>query len=639
MAQGESTGDAQVFYLVRLLQRIATGFDTSSDTRCCILNQNADNSAWEKTIPIFGTPGQNAGEAGRHGVQIETRLVLMSAMIGIIAAPGEESVVREFFELFKTPWEYYRSGREYDVVVCAGDSTPDDIAAKLLIVYSDRRTGFDAKRQVEIQSRKDRVVSFYAGSRLHIFGGCVVFRHTGAALLVDAESRESIAYLNRSSEQMFARMGYNLFREVRTLLMGEQPPDESRSPALELHIAILRDLVVSCGFPLVEIPPAPEGYPFVVCLTHDVDHPSIRRHRLDHTALGFLYRALVASAINFFGGRLAFSKLLMNWFAAAKLPFVYLGIAGDFWSYFERYLDIDRRPSTFFVIPFSDRPGITRNGTAPSRRATRYDVTDIAAKIQALISAGCEVGLHGIDAWADTGRACEEARRISEASAQEEIGVRMHWLYRDAESLRTLDVAGFLYDSTIGYNEAVGFRAGTTQVFKPLTASRILELPLHIMDTALFYPGRMNLSPAAAWEGILPVLEGVTRYAGVLTINWHDRSIAPERLWGDFYCRVLDWLEDHKPWFSTAAQAVRWFQRRRSATFESVERHEGSIRIRVCVPPDGGLPPLRLRIHEPVEAALAVSGISAHYGHRDVPLNSDEEITIPLLRDRLKACR
>ena len=45
-----------------------------------------------------------------------------------------------------------------------------------------------------------------------------------------------------------------------------------------------------------------------------------------------------------------------------------------------------------------------------------------------------------------------------------------------------------VYDSTIGYNETVGYRAGTTQPYRPLAASRLLELPLHVMDTALFYP-------------------------------------------------------------------------------------------------------------------------------------------------------
>ena len=36
-------------------------------------------------------------------------------MIGVIADSAEQDVVREFFELFKTPWEFYRRDRRYDV--------------------------------------------------------------------------------------------------------------------------------------------------------------------------------------------------------------------------------------------------------------------------------------------------------------------------------------------------------------------------------------------------------------------------------------------------------------------------------------------------------------------------------------------
>jgi hypothetical protein len=42
-------------------------------------------------------------------------------MIAVIADPREHVVVREFFELFKTPWEFYSEDRTYDVVLCVGD--------------------------------------------------------------------------------------------------------------------------------------------------------------------------------------------------------------------------------------------------------------------------------------------------------------------------------------------------------------------------------------------------------------------------------------------------------------------------------------------------------------------------------------
>ena len=116
-------------------------------------------------------------------------------------------------------------------------------------------------------------------------------------------------------------------------------------------------------------------------------------------------------------------------------------------------------------------------------------------------------------------------------------GLRMHWLYFDPKrSPEILDQAGFDYDSTCGYNETVGFRAGTAQVFRPLGTRHLLELPLLIMDTAMFYPAYMNLTDRAARSVVQQLIQHVQRFGGALTINWHDRSLAAERCWDEFYC-------------------------------------------------------------------------------------------------------
>src|SRR3989441_13235624 len=111
----------------------------------------------------------------------------------------------------------------------------------------------------------------------------------------------------------------------------------------------------------------------------------------------------------------------------------------------------------------------------------------------------------------------------------------MHWLYFDDHSPVAPEKPGFSYDSTMGYNETVGYRAGTTQAFKPLQATRLLELPLHAMDTALFFPSHLNLSAKEAGKLVHAIIENAPQFGGVVTVNWHDRSIAPERLWDRFY--------------------------------------------------------------------------------------------------------
>src|SRR6185369_8504752 len=132
-----------------------------------------------------------------------------------------------------------------------------------------------------------------------------------------------------------------------------------------------------------------------------------------------------------------------------------------------------------------------------------------------------------------------EREAVAAASEHAVAGVRMHWLFFDDESPARLENAGYAYDSTYGYNDTVGFRAGTLQVFKPLAARTLLELPLHVMDTALFYPTHLDLAPEAAKHTVAALIDEAERQGGVLTVNWHDRSIAPERLWDDFYLDLL----------------------------------------------------------------------------------------------------
>jgi hypothetical protein len=143
----------------------------------------------------------------------------------------------------------------------------------------------------------------------------------------------------------------------------------------------------------------------------------------------------------------------------------------------------------------------------------------------------------------------------------------------------------------------VGYRAGTTQVYKPLDANQLLELPLHIMDTALFYPSHLALSQSQAKKLLAPMWDNAVRWGGTLTINWHDRSLAPERLWGAFYSDLIHDLKRHNAWFATAGQATAWFRKRRSAQFESESIEPAAAGAKVVVDQRDNLPALRLRIH------------------------------------------
>ena len=502
-------------------------------------------------------------------------------MIGVIADAADREVVSEFFELFKTPWEFYRSDRRYEVVVCAGE---DEVVAdaKLTIRYSSKQTSGDGLQSTSSKENKSRFL-LYKGVQIPIYGDCSVFPHADG-ILTEEGSGKTVAYSEQTAQNKFARIGYDLFAEVRSLLTVGQPTENASFPSLELHIAVLRDLIIACGIPLVEVPPVPEGHDLIACLTHDVDHPLLRAHKWDHTAFGFLYRASVGASLDLIKGRIGFGDLLTNWAAALKLPFVYLGLAQDFWNTFDdNYLELEKGlNSTFFVIPFKGHPGKKQDGLAPEFRASGYGAAEIADAVRKLSAAGDEIGLHGLDAWIDDSLGRKEFAEVRQLTGNALIGVRMHWLYFDQQSPVVLEKAGADYDSTVGYNDTIGYRAGTSQAYKPFGVTQLLELPLHIMDTALLYPIYLALSPEQVKTFVSKFVDNAAGFGGCLTINWHDRSPAPERLWGGLYCWLLQYLRDKKAWFSTASQAVCWFRKRRSVIFEISPDAPNGVRTRIA---------------------------------------------------------
>jgi hypothetical protein len=547
-------------------------------------------------------------------------------MIGVLAKTEDHDVVREFFELFKTPWEFYRRDRRYDVVLATSDADVRDARARLVLVYAGAPLpiGPAVEGTAATPRRPSRVLTRRDGSRIPIYGAGRTFAD-GGDLLTDEGSGRAAATVVSSTNSVLVRIGYDLLGEIRTAFTVGQPAAQAGIPVVEAHIALMRDLVVEYAAPLIEIPPVPAGHPFIACLTHDVDHASIRLHRWDHTMFGFLYRAILGTLINVLRGRVPLRDLWINWLVVLKLPLVHLGLARDFWNAFDRYLEIDgAAASTFFVIPFRGRPGGTTAGSAPGRRASRYGASDIADQIRRLVSAGAHVGVHGIDAWRDSAKGREELDHVSKVTGDQELGVRMHWLYFDDASPALLEKAGFAFDSTSGYNETVGYRAGTTQVFKPLSAIRLLELPLHVMDTALFYASHLHLDHEAAADRMRSIVDATLRYGGVLTVNWHDRSIAPERLWGRFYRKLLDDLKGRNAWFATAPRAVAWFRARRSARIEVATDASGSPRARVSVDPAADLPGLRLRIHTRPGSDLASSS-----RYIDIPVGTGLDVPVP----------
>ena len=284
--------------------------------------------------------------------------------------------------------------------------------------------------------------------------------------------------------------------------------------------------------------------------------------------------------------------------------------------------------STFFIIPFKNRVGKRVPFKDRKRRATRYDIDEIRDVVQKLIHHGFEIALHGIDAWHSSDLAYEELKRIVEVTGQSEIGIRIHWLCFDEGSPKILDKVGFLYDSTVGYNEAIGYRAGTTQVFRPLGLKDLLELPLHIQDIALISPNQRGSTEIQAWEQCKNMFDDAFEYGGVIVILWHMRSIAPERLLEDFYMRLLSELKKRNVWFGSASQVVKWFRMRRALIFESASFLGNKLHLSLKSDTIEIGPEFIIRVHLPEN--LRTIAWENNKGYMDFPWNGSKEVEISL---------
>lgn len=536
----------------------------------------------------------------------------------------------EFFELFKVPWEWYVETKRYDVVIVTGgaDVIPQ---AKLVVVFGSERKSCDLGPVTGLTAKSETVLLEHNANQIPVYGKLACFERYHEPILTVKGTAEIVGVWYASQGQRVVRLGYDLFDEVQHLLEKGQPVDQALVPTVDIHIGFLREWIVGEGICLVEIPPVPSGYGFVACLTHDVDFVNIRDHQLlDRSVLGFIARSLFPNNLRDTRSEIIWSRILRNWRALLSLPAVYLGLSRDIWFDIDRYMDLERGlGSTFYFIPLKGHAGESRDRTHPHWRAASYDVNEYRVLVNELKRERAEIGVHGIDAWQDSNLGAREGSILRSLCGEENVGIRMHWLYFSQESPKMLEEAGFDYDSTIGYNEANGFRSGTTQVFCLPGSSKLLELPLNVMDTALFYSGRMGLSEAEAMELCKNLIAALRSSGGVLTINWHTRSLSPERNWDSFYLELLDLLKMEGVWFATARAAVEWFRRRRQIRFEDVEVTSRGVKVKLRGMNSTDLPGFRLRVHRPAEAGETRwhrRGVKGNWV--DVPLTGEQEIEV-----------
>ena len=221
------------------------------------------------------------------------------------------------------------------------------------------------------------------------------------------------------------------------------------------------------------------------------------------------------------------------------------------WSNLTRQHQIDPGYELFDVVNFENRK------------------ISIAEMIREIERRGFEIGLH--PSWYSFDD-LEEIKRQKEALenilGHDILSVRQHYLRYDIRITPKIHArAGFKYDSTLGFNDNVGFRFGTSYPWYLFDLDSndklpVMEIPLIVQDGALLSDNKgLRLDEETAFEYVIMIADKVEKVSGVLTLLWHPHHIVDQHWWA-LYLRILKYLRKKNTWFGSVREIGEWWKRR-----------------------------------------------------------------------------
>jgi peptidoglycan/xylan/chitin deacetylase (PgdA/CDA1 family) len=326
---------------------------------------------------------------------------------------------------------------------------------------------------------------------------------------------EAFFHLARVEERSGARDEHDRFRAAWSCLDPLDPPLERLREKLGLA------------------PPRWGGARFAVALTHDVDA------LWKWTRRGV--KGAAARAKSDLKDR-RFEPGLRELRGLAGATVHKLRGTDPYWS-FDRILEDERRAgasSTFFLLADHAHEFDGNGAEEYERRRPQL--------VETLQAGKAEVGLHGsYSAAEDAQRIVLEKERLERLSGPVQ-GHRYHYLRVDPHrNLGALRAAGLAYDSSLGFGDAVGFRAGLAHPFRPWDFEQdaphdLIEVPLAAMDVTLSAERYLNLSAEQAGVRLRALLDWAEVHGGAFAVLWHseqyDSALLPG--WDVLYRRLME---------------------------------------------------------------------------------------------------
>jgi hypothetical protein len=192
-----------------------------------------------------------------------------------------------------------------------------------------------------------------------------------------------------------------------------------------------------------------------------------------------------------------------------------------------------------------------------------YPLNDpkIRQMIGELRKSNFEVGVHpGYDTFHHRENLAREIGELKNALDEDFPGGRQHYLRWSAQTWLDWESCGLRYDSSVGFADQIGFRAGTSFPYRPWCWAEnrelnLIEVPLILMDCTLVKYMRLDIHEGL--RRVRALVKRVEETGGVFTLLWHNTPLLDPDYNG-WYEAILDFLDGAKVYKVPLAAADLW---------------------------------------------------------------------------------
>jgi len=229
----------------------------------------------------------------------------------------------------------------------------------------------------------------------------------------------------------------------------------------------------------------------------------------------------------------------------------------DYWEALEKKFHVC---SVFYVYAQTGKKNLKTWLLDPSYEIATDD--KLQQKLQHLIKEGFDIGLHGsFYSATDTAKLLKE-KSVLEAAINTEVSkVRQHWLRYEERLTPYIHNKLFKYDSTLGWNDRLGFRSGCACRYRPYDHENqkpfdYMITPQVIMDSNIFDYGADRVHELTSKA--LSIIDQLHKFKTAhVSISWHQRVCSSDYGWNLLYEKILGrWSQSRQANYAIAPLSV-----------------------------------------------------------------------------------